>query len=137
MTASVELQWNGPAFVEQFDKQALSALQKAGQIAEETAQGLARVRTGFMRDSVYVIVEPVSSTFDASVQRFRNDQSGQFVAAANVSEGGSGWVLIVGDSAPYAIFNEVGTVYMSAQPFIRPGGDRAAQALPELLARGG
>ena len=114
MTASVELEWNGQALVDEFNQRSLRALQQAGQIAEQTAQGLARVRTGFMRDSVYVIVEPV-----------------------NEGVGQAGWVLIVGDSAPYAIFNELGTYKMSAQPFIRPAGDRAAQALPELLSRGG
>jgi HK97 gp10 family phage protein len=110
MTASVELEWNGPALIEDFSKRELAALQKAGQVAEETAQGLARVRTGFMRDSVFVITD--------------------------VSPDGTA-VLIVGDSAPYAIFNELGTYRMSAQPFIRPAGDRAAQLLPQLLAQEG
>lgn len=114
MTASVELEWNGPSVVEEFNQRSLRALQQAGQIAEATAQGLARVRTGFMRDSVYVIVQPV------------NEGTAQ-----------AGWILIVGDSADYAVFNELGTVHMAAQPFIRPGGDRAAQVLPELLSRGG
>jgi hypothetical protein len=106
MPVNLEFQWNGPALMEAFDRQALAALNQAGQIAERTAQGLARVRTGFMRDSVYVITDV--------------RQSGEMV-------------LIVGDSASYAIYNEVGP---NAQPFIRPGGDAAAAALPELLARG-
>jgi HK97 gp10 family phage protein len=109
MPASVELQWNGPAVAEAFDRRALAAMQKAGQVAESTAQGLARVRTGFMRDSVFIVTDVVD---------------GQIV-------------LIVGDSAPYAVFNELGTIFMSAQPFIRPAGDRAAQLLPELLAQEG
>jgi HK97 gp10 family phage protein len=110
MPVSFELQWNGPEVANAFDRKSLAALQKAGQVGEETAQGLARVRTGFMRDSVYVITDVVGQ--------------GQMV-------------LILGDSAPWAVFNELGTIHMSAQPFIRPGGDRAAQLLPELLAREG
>jgi HK97 gp10 family phage protein len=109
MPVNLELQWNGPTVMAAFDRQALAALNQAGQIAERTAQGLARVRTGFMRDSVYIVTDV--------------RQSGELV-------------LIVGDSAPYSVFQELGTVFMSGQPFIRPGGDAAAAALPELLARG-
>jgi hypothetical protein len=48
MPVSFELQWNGPEVANAFDRKSLAALQKAGQVGEETAQGLARVRTGFM-----------------------------------------------------------------------------------------
>lgn len=109
MAITVTTEWNGQPVAEDIDRRAQSALTAAGQAGENIAQGLARVRTGFMRESVYV----------------------------QVASFPGGWLLILGDSAAYAIYNELGTIHMSAQPFVRPGGDAAAEALPELLARGG
>jgi HK97 gp10 family phage protein len=102
---NLEFEWRGDAVRSEVDRHASQVMQNAGILAERTAQSLARVRTGFMRDSVYVIAESTVG----------------------------GWVLIVGDSAPYAIFNELGTIHMSAQPFIRPAGDEAAQYIAQAL----
>jgi HK97 gp10 family phage protein len=81
--------------------QVREALDVWGHMVADYARFLARVRTGYMRSTVYAIVDM--------------------------------WQLDVGATAPYAVFNEFGTRYMSAQPFVYPALDKFLPDLEPLL----
>jgi len=83
-----------------------AAMEVVGADMKDMARSLARVRTGFMRDSIYVEVDPAALTMN------------------------------FGASADYSAFNEFGTRRMSAQPFIRPAFDANQQKLLDAMLLG-
>ena len=121
MPVAFDLEWRGDQVANAFSQHSLHAMQTAGQQADKIAYSLAAVgdrsytdpeghaHPGYLRDSTFVIVEP---------------------------DGAHGYVLIVGNRAPYAVFIELGTFRSPAQPFLRPAGDAAAGMLDRLLAQG-
>ena len=81
-------------------------MEVVGADMKDMAQSLARVRTGFMRDSVYAQVDAENLTMD------------------------------FGALAYYSAFNEFGTRRMAAQPFIRPALDANQQKLLDAILVG-
>jgi HK97 gp10 family phage protein len=77
-----------------------------GQEMENMAKTLVRVRTGFLRDSIFHEI-------------FESELGFHFGAKAN-----------------YAEPNEFGTRFMSAQPFIRPALDANQQKLLDAILHG-
>lgn len=82
--------------------------------AQATSKGLARVRTGFMRQNINI--KPVKSSGSQVI--------GEYEAMAE-----------------YSSYNEYGTFKMSAQPFMRPGVTAATpffyQTVKQALMRAG
>ena len=83
------------------------AMQEAAAVGEAVMKANARVRTGEMRDATYVEVDDALTTTTPQIR--------------------------LGDDSDHAIYNELGTHKMSAQPFIVPGGIAAGDALKEKL----
>jgi hypothetical protein len=89
------------------NRHARAAVALALQQGEAVARALARVDTGRMRDAV---ASTVTSPDPLTV------------------------VGLLYDPVEYAIHNEFGTSRVSAQPFIRPGGDAAEASLAAAYA---
>lgn len=81
-------------------------LEPAGQEMEATARQLAHVKTGYMRSTIYHKTDP-----------------GQLS-------------LELGAKADYALFQEMGTRKMAANPFIRPAVDAGLANLQSLIRDG-
>lgn len=82
------------------------AAERLGQAALELAQELCPVDTGFLRSSLSYEVRRVAT----------------------------GYAVIVTAGADYALYVELGTSRMSAQPFMRPALDRLAPLYRQFLA---
>jgi len=88
-------------------KQAIvDGLDNVGAEMEATARAIVPVRTGFLRSTIYHQVDP------------------------------DGLTLELGALADYAIYVEMGTRFMSAEPYIRPAFDQNSQKLLDNLVLG-
>ncbi len=81
-------------------------LEEAGQEMEATARQLVPVRTGFLQSTIY----HKAGAEDLSME--------------------------LGATANYAIYVEMGTRRMAAQPYIRPAFDAAQQKMLDFLIHG-
>lgn len=82
------------------------AAERTGAWAAEQARVLAPVDTGFLRDSI-----------DFEVRHTQ-----------------TGWAIVVFAGADYALYVELGTSRMDAQPFLRPVLDRIGDQYRQFLA---
>lgn len=90
---------------------------------QETITANGQVQTGHMLDSVYVN-GPLGSTY-----------SGGGKDTAEESYSGSGVGAVVGVSAFYSIFQELGTRFMPPHPFVDPGTRASAENFMSHLAQ--
>jgi len=97
--------WRGAAVAQALDNAMQDAMQATALEAKAEAQALAPVDTGLLKSSVF--------------------------ADVNASGGAGRRTLVVGANAPYAVYVELGTSRMAAQPFLRPTLDKIA---PKLTA---
>lgn len=109
--AGVKLTWKGPAIKALVDAAQQKAITATVADAAAQAQTMVPVDTGLLKNSL---------TFQAAQRR------------------GSGWVGSFGSySVAYAIYVELGTYKMSAQPYIRPSADRIFPSFPARIAEFG
>lgn len=99
--------WRGAEVANAFEDAIQDALDETGDAARQAAQDKCPVDTGLLRDSIFAI--------------------------ADVGEGAHRRKLIVGADAPYAMFVELGTSRMVAQPFLRPAIDQEAPKLTQRI----
>ena len=93
-------------FTEQMRGKIADQLMNVGGEVVNIGRGLVRVRTGFLRDSIFadVVESDLSLTFGAT--------------------------------APYASFQEFGTYRMRAQPYLRPALDASQDRLVNAILMG-
>ncbi len=99
------LTWNGATVFQQIDEATQRAFAETKDAAVEYAKRIAPVRTGALRDSI-------------------DGESGV--------EGTKRFLRLFA-TVRYAIFPELGTVHMAAQPYLRPAIDAEAPRLTERL----
>ena len=84
-----------------------AAMHEAAVLGEQVMKANARVDTGEMRDATYAEVDDALTTTTPQIR--------------------------LGDDSDHAIYNELGTVHMAAQPFIVPGAVAAGDYLKQNL----
>ena len=100
-----ELNWAGPQVIQQVLDAVSNAIQALSVAGLEYMQQIVAVDTGKLRESCYAEI----------------DISGGTVR------------LVIGAGEPYAIYVELGTFKMEAQPYIRPTFDYIIKILPEIF----
>lgn len=100
-----QLNWNGPQLVEVLTQGLVDAINNVGDDALNYMKSVVPVDTGALRDSCY----------------------------AQVSVDNGRLKLEIGATAPYAIYVELGTYKMAAQPYIRPTFDYLIRLLPVVI----
>jgi len=104
---SFRFTWRGAEVRQALEQAMQDAMDETARAAKAAAQALAPVRTGLLRSSVY--------------------------AQVDARGGGARRVLTLGADAPYAVYVELGTSRMRAQPFLRPAIDQEAPRLTQRL----
>jgi HK97 gp10 family phage protein len=99
--------WRGAAITAKITEAVLQAMDETADAAKSAAQERCPVDTGRLRDSIDAIV----------------DQSG----------GSQRRRLTLFAAAPYALYVELGTSRMAAQPFLRPAMDAEAPKLTQRI----
>jgi len=117
-----------PELAKQIHDAAVAIVKKAAFDVEAAAKGFAPVRTGFLRNSIYV------RTADDSDYGGGADLLPEIEAPESDQEA---WVAV---GANYGIYLEFGTRFMAAQPYMVPGAEQvrggfeqAMQALEDSL----
>lgn len=85
-----EFNWNGPAVIDEVEARLVRQMNDLGHQVVDIAQLYAPKRTGFLASSIHAETDPATLTLTILVD------------------------------APYGIFVEYGTRYMSPQPYLRP-----------------
>lgn len=104
---SFRLTWRGSEVKNALDSAIQDVMDATAAEAKAEAQALCPVDTGLLRSSIF--------------------------AEVDARGGSSRRTLVLGANAPYALFVELGTSKMRAQPFIRPAIDRTAPRLTQNL----
>lgn len=99
------LTWNGPAFVNMIVTSLGAAFETISDQALQYMQSIVPVDTGALRDSCFVDIGIVAGRLRISI----------------------------GAGMPYAVYVELGTSRMAAQPYIRPTYDMVVSVLPGVI----
>lgn len=105
----LKLQWNGAKVAQAVKVATRNAMDETMVACVSTARSLVRVDTGALRSDI---------SFKSAVIR-------GFMVEASFGA----------PTVPYAIFQEIGTVKMTAQPFLRPAADTEYPKLADRVAR--
>lgn len=96
---------------------------------EEDARSHAPVRTGFLASSVYSVTPGYGSTYGEALMPPGDSYQLEEVKPDNDT------TAIVGVSANYGIYLEMGTRFMPAQPYFYPAVEAARPVLDDELAK--
>jgi HK97 gp10 family phage protein len=101
-----------------------------GLFIEGRAKQFVPVRTGNLRRSIHTV-----AFIDKKIIGRSGDELAPF-GPADYSEEQDGIGVIVGTNAGYGIFVELGTVRMSARPFLTPAAQEGVSQAPALIREG-
>lgn len=120
-----------------------SAIDESAANLRETAVQMAPRDTGALRESIYINNGDQSDYSQrAGSARSLNDAAvivpevrPEFVLSLGGNPPDSAYVSVIGSAVNYAIFQELGTRFMRAQPFMIPATEGEAQNLERLMSR--
>jgi HK97 gp10 family phage protein len=100
-----QLTWNGPALTQAIEQALISAFEQLSDEALNYMQSIVPVDTGLLQDSCIAYVTTENGRIS----------------------------MVIGNTAFYAIYVELGSVRNYAQPFMRPTFDYIIKALPGIV----
>lgn len=121
-----------PELIEALQKTADEAVRKAAFDIQAAAMDNAPVgETGYLKSSIYTVTDQ-SSSYGQGLEA--PAPGAYLLPEAELLHDGSSNALI-GVGANYGVYQEMGTIYMAAQPFLGPAIEQVAPSFEEAMSR--
>ena len=127
-----QLQWNGPQVMRNFDNARIRSLFEAASLVEGRAVLRAPVDLGNLRGSITFSVSGQPTVFQQLVE----DMGGRMLGAGTTITAPEG-TAVVGTAVFYAVYQEFGTRFQRAQPFLLPALRESMDDVIEIFRRNG
>ena len=129
---NVTITSNLPEYQKELDEVIEKVLTMWGMQGESAAKRLAPVDTGLLRNSItYALAGHGAAT--TSYKDNAGDKSGTYSGQAESDKENTPRHVHIGSNVEYAIYQELGTSKMKAQPFLRPGIEQNRDYFRQIL----
>lgn len=122
---------NGKAIAALLGTAADAAVLATARDIVQDAQGVAPVKTGCLRASIYIQADGEDTYAEASADAASRNPKAKILPEL---DGRQPREAFVGVAAGHGEFLELGTPKMAAQPFLTPAADAGREALPRHMA---